>query len=355
MAQALTSAISCVASILPLACKFDQEKVDAALLQTIPLTYPLGLAIRLHATMLASMNASIPELLTAWKFYPVSAAVILSLFLPYMWGWLRMRRTAAPLATTARLISYVAGIFALALALHSPLVVLQQELLIGRAAQLILIGLLAPPLLWLACPAHVILRGLPASSRRMVVGKLKYSTPSGRLIRKLTHPLVIWLLAFSVFLLWHEPAIANWLLAHPAVYRLSLWGVWITYMLFWWHPLGTGPRLRSAMHPAIAFLFVIIGGEVPNMVTGVTLAFRQTPAYTYYDGRLPVPGLTTLQDQMVSGGMIWFLGSIVYVGVAVAILGRVFRNFESPRPPPISWDATERTIAPGLEHRVIGR
>ena len=70
------------------------------------------------------------------------------------------------------------------------------------------------------------------------------------------------------------------------------------------------------------------------MVTGVTLAFRQTPAYSYYDGRLPVPGLTTMQDQMVSGGMIWFLGSIVYVGIAVALLGRVFRNFESPRPPP---------------------
>ena len=301
------------------------------------------------------MNASIPELLTAWEFYPVSAAVMLTLFLPYLWGWLRMRRTRAQLATTARLISFVAGISALGLALHSPLVALQQELLIGRAAQQILIGLLAPPLLWLACPAHVILRGLPASSRRWIVGKLRESSLSGRLIRRATHPLAIWLLAFSVFLLWHEPGIANWLLAHPAVYRLSLWGLWITYMLFWWYPLGTGPRLRSAMHPAIAFLYVIIGGEVPNMVTGVTLAFRQTPAYSYYDGRLPVPGLTTLQDQMVSGGMIWFLGSIVYFGVAFALLGRVFRNFQSPRPPPINWDATERTIAPGLEHRVIGR
>ena len=301
------------------------------------------------------MNASIPELLSDWEFYPVSAAVMLIIFLPYTWGWLRMRRTRAPLATFARLISFVAGISALGLALHSPLVALQQELLIGRAAQQILIGLLAPPLLWLACPVHVILRGLPASARRWTVGKLKDSTTSGRLIRRATHPLAVWMIAFSAFLLWHEPSIANWLLFHPTVYRLSLWGVWITYMLFWWYPLGTGPRLRPAMHPAIAFLYVIIGGEVPNMVTGVTLAFRQTPAYSYYDGRLPVPGLTTMQDQMVSGGMIWFLGSIVYVGIAVALLGRVFRNFESPRPPPISWEATERTIAPGLEHRVIGQ
>lgn len=301
------------------------------------------------------MNVSIPELLTTWEFYPGSAAALLMVFLPYLWAWLRLRRTRAPLATVARLFSFVAGTSALAIAFLSPLVALQQELLIGRAAQQILIGLLAPPLLWLACPTHVILRGLPASTRRWAVGKLKGSTQSGRLIRRATHPLAVWMFAFSVFLLWHEPGIANRLLAQPEVYRLSLWGVWITYMLFWWYPMGTGPRLRSRMHPGIAFLYVIIGGEVPNMVTGVTLAFRQTPAYSYYADRLPFPWLTTMQDQMISGGMIWFLGSIVYFGVAMALLGRVFRNFEAPRPPPISWDATERTIAPGLEHRVIGR
>ncbi len=304
--------------------------------------------------MLASMNASIKELLTSWEFYPASAVILLTILLPYTAGWLRLKRNRAPLASTARLVSFSAGTAALALAFHSPLVALQQELLIGRAGQQMLIGLLAPPLLWLACPAHIILRALPAPTRRWIVSRLKKSTWTGRLIRRLTHPLPIWLLAFSVFLLWHEPGIANWLLLHPPVYRLCLWGVWITYMLFWWHPLGTGLRLRRAMHPAIAFLFVILGGEVPNMVTGVTLAFRNTPAYSYYAARLPVPELTTMQDQMISGGMIWFVGSIIYVGVAVALLGRVFRNFEAPRPQPISWDATKRTIAPGLEHRVLG-
>ena len=305
--------------------------------------------------MLAFMQHSIPALLSDWAFYPGSAAALLLIALPYTWGWLRLRRKRAPLATFGRLFSFAAGLSALGLAFLSPLVAVQQELLIGRAAQQILIGLLAPPLLWLGCPAHIVLRGLPSSIRRWTVRKLKASTRSGRFFRRATHPLVIWMLAFSVFLLWHEPGIVNRLLAHPALYRLGLWGVWITYMLFWWHPLGTGPRLRPAMPPVIGFLYVIVGGEVPNMVTGVTLAFRQTPAYDYYVGRFAVPGLTALQDQMISGGMIWFLGSIVYVGVAVALLGRVFRNFEAPPPPPISWDATERTIAPGLEHRVLGQ
>lgn len=300
------------------------------------------------------MDHSIQALLTSWEFYPGSLAALLLIFAPYLWAWLRLRRARAPLASIGRLLSFAVGTLILALAFISPVVALQQELLIGRAAQQILIGLIAPPLLWLACPAHVFLRGLPAPARRWISGQLKDSAFFGQSIRKATHPLVVWMLAFSVFLLWHEPGIANRLLANSSAYRLALWGLWFTYMLFWWYPMGTGPRLRSAMHPGIAFLYIILGGEVPNMVTGVTLAFRQTPAYSYYATRLPVSGLTTIQDQMISGGMIWFIGSIVYVAIAFALLGRVFRNFEAPRPPPISWVATRRTIAPGLENRVLG-
>ena len=301
------------------------------------------------------MELSIAALMERWAFYPASTAALLAIVLPYAFCWARLRRARADLATFGRLLSFALGAAALGLAFLSPIAALQQELLIGRAAQQILVGLLAPPLLWLASPFHIVTRALPAGARRRVVGNLKRSTRCGRLIRRATHPFGVWILALCVFMLWHEPAIANRLLVDPVLYRLGLWGVWISYMLFWWHPIGAGPRLRPAMPPIVAFLYVIIGGEAPNMVTGVTLAFRRTPAYDYYAERVAAQGLTVMQDQMISGGMIWLLGSVVYFGVAVALLGRVFRAFEAPPPPPISWDATERTIAPGLEHRVLGQ
>ena len=56
--------------------------------------------------MLASMNVSLKDLLTAWEFYPGSAAVLLAILLPYTLGWLRLKRNRSPLATTARLISF---------------------------------------------------------------------------------------------------------------------------------------------------------------------------------------------------------------------------------------------------------
>lgn len=305
--------------------------------------------------MLPFMAYAPLDFFAGWVPDPGSAAALLVIAVPYVWGWMRLRRKRSPLATVGRLLKFAAGLCALAVAFTPPLVTLQQELLTGRAAQHVLVGLLAPPLIWLACPVHAIVLCLPVSVRNRIVRIMKASTDSGRFIRKVTHPIIVWMFVFSMFLLWHEPVIANWLLARPSLYRLSLWGVWITYMLFWWHPLRTGPRLRPAMSPVVSFLYIIVGGEVPNMVTGVTLAFRKTPAYAYYAGRLDYSGLTTMQDQMISGGVIWFVGSIVYVSIAVALLGRVFRNFEPPPPPPISWEATERTIAPGLEHRILGQ
>lgn len=286
-------------------------------------------------------------------FHLGSMLLLLGMSGLYVWGWLRLRRTRGALATVGRLFSFAAGLLALVLAFLSPVVALQQEYLMGRAAQQLLVGLLAPPLLWLACPFHIILRGLPASFRRRTVSILKGSTWTGRFIRRATYPFVVWLLTFVFFLFWHDPEIANWLLARPLFYYVGLWGLWGTSMLFWWHPLGTGPRLHPVMPAGLGFVYIIVGGEVPNMVTGMTLAFRNTPAYDFYGSQPPTPGLTVLQDQMISGGMIWFLGSIVYVSVAIALLSRIFRNFEASKPPPISWHATERTIAPGLEHRVV--
>lgn len=295
------------------------------------------------------------DLLHNWKVDPGSALALSFLGLIYAWAWRRLRRRGARLATGGRLILFAAGLSALAVAFLSPLAALQQEYLLARSLQQVLVGLLAPPLLWLGCPFHTIALGLPAPGRRLLVKGLKKRTLAGRLVRGATHPLAAWMFAFSLFLLWHEPAIADWLLARPDAYVLGLWCVWLAYMLFWWHPLGTGPRLRRPMAPGVGFFYIVVGGEAPNMVTGVTLAFRRTPAYSYYADRLGGPGLTEMQDQMISGGIIWFLGSIVYVGFAFALLGRVFRNFRPPIPPPISWDASERTIAPGLEHRVAGQ
>lgn len=298
------------------------------------------------------MYALTDALLFNWPWRPLTTLFLLAVAGLYAWGWLRSRRAYPKLATPARFLSFGAGWLAVALALISPLYALHGELLAARAAQQILLGIVAPPLLWLACPFHVVVWGMPAVLRKVVTRRILLRTPSGRFSRWITKPVFAWLGTLTVFLMWHDPQVVAWTLAHDWAYNLTL-GLFLGfYLLFWWHLVGTGPRIHTALPGWMAFLYVVLGGELPSMVTGVTLAFRESPAYLTY-AQSSFAGFTSMQDQMVSGGMIWLIGSLAYVSAAIILLARFFKPDDAPPRLPIHYDATERTIAPGLEHRVL--
>jgi cytochrome c oxidase assembly factor CtaG len=279
---------------------------------------------------------------------------VLGVGLLYMRGWLRLpkqnRRTAA-----ARLASFGLGWLLLVVALFSPLFALRTELLLARTIQQILLGLLAAPLFWLGAPAQTIRWGLPVGLRRRMTALLGRERNVGRVVYTATRPGAVWLMTLGSFLIWADPAFVQWSVASELIYSISLWFFFFVYLLFWMHVVKSGPRLHKALHPGIGFLYVLIGGEVPNMATGVTLAFRETLTYPIYAGGSTTVNLAPLMDQTLSGCTIWVVGSVIYISVCLGILGRVFRNEDAPLPLPISWHATQRTIAPGLEHRVSPR
>jgi putative membrane protein len=299
------------------------------------------------------MDSLLYSLLLDWPWRPLTSLLLLSFTSVYIWGWIHSRRAYPKLATIPRLLSFVLGIGAVALAMLSPLYVIRQELLAARAAEQILLGIVAPPLLWLACPFHIVVWGMPPTARRVVTRRLLLKSRTGRLSRFLTRPAVAWFGTLSIFLLWHDPAIVTWLLQSEWLYSIALWIFLGTYMLFWWHLVGTAPRIHRALPAWLAFFYIILGGELPNMVTGMSIAFNASPTYDYYAAQSASYGLTAMEDQMAGGGMIWVFGSIAYVTAAILILSRFFDVDEKPPRLPLRWEATERSIAPGLEHRVL--
>jgi putative membrane protein len=299
------------------------------------------------------MESLLHALLLEWPWRPLTTAILICLTALYLWGWLRSRRAYPKLATASRLSTFVLGMSAVALAMISPLYLIRQELLAARAAEQILLGIIAPPLIWLACPFHIVVWGMPPTIRKTVTRRLLLPTRTGRLGRFLTRPVLAWLGTLNIFLLWHDPQLVSWMLRNEVVYSLALWIFLGTYMLFWWHLVGTAPRIHPALPAWLAFFYIIVGGELPNMVTGMSIAFNPVPTYEYYAAQSSSYGLTTMEDQMASGGMIWVFGSIAYVAAAIIVLGRFFNPNESPPRLPLYWEASERSIAPGLEHRVL--
>lgn len=288
----------------------------------------------------------------SWTAQPVAAFTLILLAVAYSQGARTLRgqgRGPGP----AQVIAFGLGATLVAAATLSPLVDLRHEYLFARSLQQVLVSIAAPPLLWYGGIGSCLGAALPRFSalqrwrqRPLIVSILS-------LLRTVANPGVAWAAALSLFALWHDPFVLAWL--NSVQWRANA-GLWIyggVYMIFWWHALAAEPRWHKPLPVWIRFLYLIVGGEAANMLTGVSLAFRSFPLYPYYAAD-PAPLLSPLRDQMISGAIIWVTGSFFYIFVAVAVVGQhLFRNARPRAVPPREWrKATRRTIAPGLEDRV---
>ncbi|MBX3010773.1 MAG: cytochrome c oxidase assembly protein [Caldilineaceae bacterium] len=269
-------------------------------------------------------------------------------------GWQRWRRVAPGLATPRRLFALSLATLLILLAFFPPLDLLSRQLLFARSLQKIALAFWAAPLFWLAAPFHLIAVGLPFPWRQRLTRWLRPQQPMGKVLRMLTQPAVIWLAFVSAIVMWHDPVVVNWTMARPPMHLLSMLILLGIALLYWGQLVGTEPRLRKALPGWVLFAYVV-GVEVPNMATGMTIAYSAAPFYTYYAAihQSASLGMGVISDQMISGGLIWFTGSFVFFPSAVLILNRLFRQHDGNLPQHFpDWDSDERMIAPGLEHRL---
>ena len=285
-------------------------------------------------------------------------AVLCAFAFLYARGWRRLRNVDPGLANRLRLVVFVIASTAFAAALVAPVHALSGQLLSMRALQKLLLCMMAAPLLWLACPAHVMTWGLPSRWRRAVTRSVLRRSAQGRLIRRLTHPLIAWLAFVSVFLLWHDPAVVDRTFDNGWLHVATAWALFLAALLFWWHVVGTGPRIHAAL-PLWMGIVYLLAVEIPNMAAGVTVAFTSTPLYSHYVtahaalAGIPRLPLGIMEDQMMAGALVWVTGSLVYISSIITIVYRVLAQHDIHQPEPFAnWDAHERMIAPGLEHRV---
>jgi putative membrane protein len=289
-------------------------------------------------------------------WWGLAIVVTLGCSLLYGRGWRRLRRRFPSLITRGRLGFWLLGIALLSIAHLPPLALISQEWLWGRAVQKVLTCLLAPPLLWLACPLHVMAWALPTAWRRYWTREVLGNSRTRRYLRTLTNPGFAWLLFISAFLIWHDVGFVNWTMQRVWTHHVVLWGLALAALLYWWHVVNTGPRIHSRL-PAWVFFAYLVGADIPNMAAGVTIAFAGHPLYSYYQrvqSMWPSAfNLSTVDDQIIGGGMIWCFGSLIYFSSAVLVIRKLFQDNhgDSPQYFP-NWDADERMIAPGLEHRL---
>jgi putative membrane protein len=242
----------------------------------------------------------------SWSFSPGAIIAVAVVGAVYVARWRRVRRRDGVRgAPTIRLVSFLAGLLVVLVAVVSPVDRLAEQLFSMHMVQHMLLLDLAPILCLLGL-TRVLLR--PATKRLQYVERR--AGPFG-------HPMFAALLYGSTMWIWHIPALYDAALEHPVIHVFEHLTFTVAGGLYWWHLLSpVRSRHRMTGLGPLAYMGTT---KLSLGVLGIGLTFAPTVFYSFYEGQPEFWGLSHLADQQV-GGMIMALEQAVVMGVAFALV-----------------------------------
>ena len=270
------------------------------------------------------MDLSASAAFLSWPIHPFSCAILLLTAFVYGRGWIRGRRLLRSSADFHRLWAFLGGLFALFLALESPLDAFDSLFLSAHMAQHLLLMMIAPPLLLLGQPTLPLLRGLPKAFVKEALGPFLTFGPLRRISEFLTAMPTTWLLFALSTVIWHIPALYELALRSPAWHGVEhacfLW----TGILFWWPLVHQGPG--KSRWPEWAAIPYLLFSDIVNTALSAFFIFSGRVLYPSYEA-VHISGFSATDDQALAGAIMWVPGSIVYLIPAIAFTMRLL----SPR------------------------
>lgn len=267
------------------------------------------------------MENSWYELFTKWEIPPVASSALAVVAILYAVGWNRLRRTRPAQLSHLRLISFLAGILAIFVAISSPLDTLSESLLFMHMAQHFVLMSVAPPLIVLGAPVVPLLRALPRVVIRACLGPLFRSPVVRSLCRIAVLPLVSWIAMNAAYVGWHLPAALEFALQSEGWHNVEHACFLFTSILFWWPVIRPWPSHQSPMRlSAVPYL---LAADLVNTGVCALLCFSGRLIYpSYADTERPLP-ISPLNDQIAAGSFMWVFGSFVFLIPVAAIFMQV--------------------------------
>ncbi len=216
--------------------------------------------------------------------------------------------------------AFAAGMFALFIALVSPVDTLGEHLLSLHMIQHLLLTIIAPPLLVIGTPPTIFLWVFPVQTRRRLGRWVMPHTPLHELWQFITTPLTAWTLHAAVLWLWHIPVLYEAAVADATVHWLEHVCFFGTAVLFWYASFN---RTRSHYFGGALMIFTT---AMHTSVLGALMTFAGYIWYPIYIERTPLWGISPLEDQQLAGLIMWIPAGMVYLIVTLILLGIGLQN-----------------------------
>jgi putative membrane protein len=257
-------------------------------------------------------------------------AALFAVALIYHCGWVRLRAVLPTVPSRGWPYAFVGGLFALWVAIESPLAALDEELLSVHMAQHLLLSAVAAPLILLGAPALPLLYGVPRRLRlRNGLAWLIRSHAVRALGRVLVRPAICWSVAIATFVGWHTPPLFQLGLRSEgwhAVEHASFFG---SGLLFWWPVVQPWPS--APKWPRWSVPLYLFAATLPCDGLSAFLAFSDRVVYPAYRAAPQHFGLSALQDQECAGALMWLCVTIAYaIPAAIVTTGLLSARTEQP-------------------------
>jgi putative membrane protein len=247
-------------------------------------------------------------------------------------GWLyargvrRLWRASAIDAGIARwqVGAFATGWFVLVAALLSPLDALGGALFSAHMIQHELLMIVAAPLLILGHPLGPWIWALPRSWRKPAADFCREAGLQAA-VRWLTRPLVASIVSMLALWGWHIPALFTAALRSEWIHAAQHTSFFVSSLLFWWALFA---RRAARLSYGAGIFYVFVAG-VQSSLLGALLTFAGTPWYQAYVGTTRAFGLAPLEDQQLGGLIMWIPGGLVYLAIALVLMGVWMRAAEA--------------------------
>ncbi len=246
------------------------------------------------------------------------AVVLAVLLIPYAVAWARLRRSGNQTASAGRLAFWVAGLLVIVIATMSPIDELSVRLFSFHMIQNLLLINLAPPLLLLGRPLSL-WKALGRQRGQATGEGATVENAACRAFQYLTRPRLAWGLATITLLLWHVPWLYDHALAHNVVHELVENTTLFLAFVVWWQPLIRSLPSSPYLDTNKGRFFYLLAGMAPMMLLSLLILFWPSVLYTYYVGAPQTYGLSTMLDQQIGGGIMFFSGMTVLIFLALPL------------------------------------
>jgi putative membrane protein len=280
-----------------------------------PLIWLVGFAaawLGLPAAAAAHGYAPPPEswisLLLTWQLEAHVLLPLLAALLLYRWAFNKVN-AAHPNNPMPRwrAWSWYGGLFALLIALASPIAVYDTTLFSVHMVQHLLLVMVAAPLLVLAAPITLTLRVSSPETRKRIILPILHSRP----VRFISFPVVTWVLFAGVMWASHFSPLFDASLDNEPIHVFEHFLYLATALLFWWPVVGADPSPWRLPHPArLGYLFL---GMPQSSFLGLAIITAPAALYAHYETLDRSWGPTPLVDQQIAGAIMWLGGDMMFL------------------------------------------